>query len=137
MTDKSLISYDAFTRRVMGRVYAVYFLRRISKPLFVEIFLFGVCTSIISLMVSLSHIITNAEHVPDASAITPLFRFFWSAFLNTSGVVKVLSTALALVIILFMYTVFYSVGKSFMRKSGRFLSQIFISYRSGARAVSN
>ena len=137
MTDKSLISCDAFTRRVMGRVYTVYFLRRISKPLFVEIFLFGVCTTVISLMVSLSHVIINAEHVPDASAITPLLHFFWSAFLNTSNVVKVLSMALMLVIILFMYTVLYSLVKSFMRTSGRFLSQIFVSYRSGARAVSN
>lgn len=137
MSKQTSLTCDVFTRRVMGRIYVVYFLRKLSRPVFIESFLLGLCTLIISLMVSLGHVINNAERVPDAPMMLPLFRFFWSAFLDTNDVVKILSIALVLTAIMFVYTISFSLFKRCTRISGRLLGQIFFRHTTAPHPAIN
>ncbi len=125
ISKQTSLSCDVFTRRVMGRIYLIYFLRKLSRPVVIESIFLGACMVVISLMVSLSHVISNAEHVPDAPAMLPLFRFFWSAFLDTNNIVKILTITFMLTSSLFVYSIMYSFFKCFFHRSGRLIGQIF------------
>lgn len=137
MTEQTPLTRDVFTRRVMGRIYLVYFLRKLSRPVVIESILLGLCVVIISLMVSLNHIIVNAERVPDAPTVLPLFRFFWSAFWDTTNIVKILCIALVLTSMTFIYSISFSFIKRCISLSGRFLGQIFFRHTATARPIIN
>jgi len=109
----------------MCRIYTVYFLRRLGKPAVIESALLVMCAVIVSTMVSMSHIIANADQVSNNSTLMPLLRFFWAAFLNTDNIVKILCVAMALTGLLFCYSVVIPAGKRIAHYSGHRLGQFF------------
>ncbi|GEM_PF-6095504 len=132
----SSLSCDAFTHKVMCRIYTVYFLRRLGKPAVIESALLVICAVIFSTMVSMSHVIANADRVPNNSSMMPLLRFFWAAFLNTDNIVKILCVAMALTGMLFCYSVIFPASKRVAHYSGHRLGQIFYFFKgSQARTI--
>ena len=79
-------------KKIMRRVYTVYYMRQLRRVLAVEVFAFTFFAFMLISRISVSHII---ENMPRFSDIPALFRFLTAAFFNTEFVVQVVFVGVA------------------------------------------
>ncbi len=99
---------DILKKNIMRRVYMVYILRMVVKPLILEGILLVCLMGVATFFISLPHVITNllALH-----GIQALGKFFVAAFMNTQSIVKAISISVVLVTIAFAYDFIRRIGK--------------------------
>lgn len=72
-------------RKIMIRVYTLFLIRKLKKPITLEVLVFSASLLSFISMVSLGHVLDNTPH-----SIGGVYYFLIAAFLNTELLVKIL-----------------------------------------------
>jgi hypothetical protein len=86
-------------KKIMRRVYGTFFVRKVSSPFAVKLYILVSFTGFLISQISLGNVVANMPQVTNLGA---LYRFSTSAFLNTEMIVQLLSLgALIATVLLF------------------------------------
>ena len=98
-----------FTQRIMRRIYAVWILKNVVRPILIKGSIFVVFVWEMRQTVSLRHVFAN---IPDPSNIGAVYNFFSYAFAHTEVAVQALFVGLALLGVWMMRDIFSSLKLS-------------------------
>lgn len=70
---------------IMRRVKTVYFLRKVTQPLFIELLLLTLSFGAVSFMVSIPHVLRNLSMLP---ALPAYAAYLFEAFIKTQTIVQ-------------------------------------------------
>jgi len=90
---------DEITKKIMRRVYLIYYLRLLIRPASLRLALFVSSFVAISAIVSVKNVLLNAQQL---SNISDLYAFIVGAFGNTSLAVQIISAAMIVTLMFLM-----------------------------------
>ena len=102
------ISSLKLKKSIMRRVRAVWFLRRVTSPVFVKLYIFIILGWQFAVNVSLSNIFANA---PGLSDLGKNLIFFTNAFANTELTIKLVLISILAIFIWLCFDVLFGRGK--------------------------
>lgn len=87
-----MITSFSLTQRIMRRVYAVWILKNVVRPLLIKGSVFAAFVWEMKQTVSLRHVFAN---IPDPTNVGAMYNFFSYAFAHTETAVQILSLGVA------------------------------------------